>query len=567
MKKIILLFLVCALLVPVLSGVIHANNSIEKEKILLQVESFLEKSALSRYCNINSELDDYTIASVPVEELSTLAGKAQSYGPFRSSLENVLYDEAAISAGTLDELNQNLELHNKIVSYYAYLNEITKTTYEYFQPSYQLVCETYNDKVAVVDLYETLDFQYSNVDFTSTAMTHYYVSLVKHNEKWLIMAVESDDDLYVTYKESDFDLKEAIEAINVPTSNELEINLELEGSDPSERGSFSSTDKPYIATNAISYAFTYTKRGENGVGGSLGPSPWKNTNFHYGSADCMRFVSQCIWAGFGGSNDLASIAGLKGMDTTGSYKWYGRKFSLSTLGLESSSWKLTDDFKNYVEYVHSHSSQNGLNCELATVAKDNNTLTDATGEIQQADLLGAACLVRGLRDSVKTEFAHAIILTQVQGSTRQTVYFTSYNSCYRNMKLSSVFAATSNDYDQIFIAAPKTFRGAISSGENYLYAALKPAIAKGSNEMVIGYANQPVSQMTMKIYKQNESTPTYTFIDYNCTYSAHSITFNTYGLWTVVISGTGIDSDYSFTIRVVQIGDIGYDTATPSPTP
>jgi hypothetical protein len=115
-----------------------------------------------------------------------------------------------------------------------------------------------------------------------------------------------------------------------------------------------------------------------------------------------------------------------------------------------------------------------------------------------------------------------------------------------------------HSYDAIYIMAPKYFVGANTDG-NYFYGTLKPTITTGSSEIVQGHARYSVASMTMKIYKPNSSTASYTYSVSNCSdVSSGYITFNQTGLWRVVISGSGLPF-YTFTIRVASYAEAGND--------
>ena len=95
----------------------------------------------------------------------------------------------------------------------------------------------------------------------------------------------------------------------------------------------------YNATNATAYAYTYVSQ-------MFGKSNWSdfdkdakeagrsyyNQNFYdwgQDNTDCQNFASQCIWAGFNGSNAVNQIYNASTreyspiMDNAGSYKWKG----------------------------------------------------------------------------------------------------------------------------------------------------------------------------------------------------------------------------------------------------
>lgn len=174
-----------------------------------------------------------------------------------------------------------------------------------------------------------------------------------------------------------------------------------------------------------------------------------------------------------------------------------------------------------------------------------------------SDLLGAVLLVK----SGTNAYRHALIITQVLGSTRNTVYYTAYNSCKRNVLLSINYGTDSNgvehEYDKIYVMAPKYLRGGNQIGSNYCYAYLKPALALNTTSVIKARTVSSVATISMEIYAPGASIPSYTYSANNnyVLYSA-SINFNQTGLWRVKVSGSNLN-DYTFTIRVAPQSQLG----------
>ena len=186
--------------------IITADSTFEKGRIMTTVTDYLDAASRSQYLYEQCDLNRNTIASVPESSYIDLAEKASEYAEFRSALEYVPYEDTAISSGRLNALLNNLKLNNDCVAFYAHLGESSDTTYDYFTISYDIVRTEVNGDLAVIDLYEYLDFKYSDVDFTSAAEIRYFVSLIKYDGNWLIMALESSDDLYESYRETGYEL-------------------------------------------------------------------------------------------------------------------------------------------------------------------------------------------------------------------------------------------------------------------------------------------------------------------------------------------------------------------------
>jgi hypothetical protein len=468
-------------------------------------------------------------------------------------------------------------LNKDMVAFYAYLGESSNTSYDFFTESYEILETDLEGDFAFIDLYENLDFKYSDVDFTSSASPHYFISLVKFNGEWFIMAVESDDSMYEVYRDSEFDLQQHIE--NFDNAQDADIGIELsEEHESRDIESYDVTmDRLYDRSNAANYALTYCKKGDMGNGSY---SSWKNDNFHYGSNNCMRFVSQCLWAGFGGSNDTASIQACKAMDRqdengTDKLVWFGRNVQ-SGLTTESHSWISVSVFDLYIHHKYldsagnpqtASSSEDRMRCSTYEVARTQNQMLSGSSNTNNYKLLGAAGLIIKPNQSI---YSHAILITQVKDSsgvaTRDTVYFTAYNGCYKNYKLSAVYykGQSSNTGYELEVVMPGYLQNGNPSGDNYFYGELMPTLTTGSSKVVTAKARDTASTMCMYIYKPNASTASYSFYGSNCsTLQSSSITFNQTGLWRVVIRSSNSDPNplatYTFTIRVASSTEAGND--------
>ena len=547
--------MLAAFVFTTLVGVIPAEAFSEARRVEDSAIAYLREAADAQYFYKEYDPSSRTVAGVSEKERSELAKKTAAYADFRSARRaDMPYDDTAIATGELKNLEKNLELHKKSVAYYAHLGQLSNSTYKAFAATYDVVETKTEGDIATIDLYETLDFQYSDVDFDSSAMTHFLVSMVKHGGKWLVMSVESDDDLYATYREKDFDLEAELAGIDAARemSEEEELDEATRAVDDAEQergGVNMEYDRPYKKEYAANYALTYTKRGPNGVGGASGSSPWKNTNFCYGSYDCMRFASQCVWSGLGGSNKLADIRDKHCMDVMGTNKWQDED-----VDNKSTPWNSTDKFLAYVKANANGNDGTGLVCDTIYVDKNNNKLTGS--KITQSDLLGAVLLVRGGRNR---HLGHAVVLTKVMGKTRDDVYFTAYNTCFRNYKLSNRYRKSNSICDAIQVIAPRYLKNGNPTGRNYAYGSILPAVKYFyDGYSVTGYAYAQVRSLTVTLYKPNGQYCTSATAN-----NAYSVTirkrFDIKGDWKAVVSGTGLDS-FTYIIRVADVTEVQSDT-------
>ena len=520
--------------------------------------SYLEEAAYAQYFYETRDLAEHTIEVLPENEKAVLSQSLAEYPSFRSAQAIVPYKDTSINTGTLQAFEKNLELHRDSVAYYGHLNEIERITYKYFTPSYDVVDSNIDGDFATVNVYETIDFQYSNCDEPSMMVTHYYISLVKYDGEWLVVSVESDDLFYQTYRDSDFELQEAIEGIDAAFEQKEWLTLSEPAASNDNAGQLvpaanSSTDRDYIPQNAVNYALTYSSSGDDG---NKSPS-YKNENFYWTPESCQLFASQCVWAGFGGSNDPDDINNRLVMDTSGSYQWwstdskynnpdYNDPGSASDKGWNS--WIKCSQFKKYVDAVKDSSTESGIVCDTYPVPYNSDDLVGSSG-LTKSDLIGAVFHVRGL-----SALGHAIIINNATGTTRQTVYYTCYNSCAKNIQLSLRFPkSTTNTNNKIYVMVPRYLRGANGATSNYLYADLQNTLVKGTSgvrKTLYGRSVSAVPSLTMKVYKPNTAKAAYTFPASNKNVVSGSVLFNVAGDWKVVVSGTGL-APFTYIIRVV----------------
>lgn len=208
-----LILSLCVLLAGLVLAVFPARSPSEEREVANLVTAYLEEAAAARYLCQASDLVQDTVASVPAAQRDELARRLEAYPGFRSAQMDLLYPETRFHTDQLAPFLENLSLFRDCVAYYAFLNQLEETAYKSFSPSYQLKGFVRENNLAILDLYESLNFQYSDSDEPSFVMTRYQISLVKHGGKWLILAVESDDLFYQTYREADFDLQSEIAGV------------------------------------------------------------------------------------------------------------------------------------------------------------------------------------------------------------------------------------------------------------------------------------------------------------------------------------------------------------------
>jgi len=245
------------------------------------------------------------------------------------------------------------------------------------------------------------------------------------------------------------------------------------------------------------------------------------------------------------------------MDTSGSYQWwstdskynhpnYNDPGSPSDKGWNR--WIKCSQFKVYVDGVKASSTESGIVCDTHSVPYNSDNMVGSSG-LTKNDLIGAALHVNGA-----DPLGHAVIINNATGTTRQTVYYTCYNNCAKNIRLSTRFPSSKSSTDnKIYVMVPRYLRGANGATSNYLYADLQNALVKGTSgvrQTLYGRSVSAVSSLTMKVYKPNTANAAYTFKASNKNVVSGSVLFNVAGEWKVVVSGTGLDP-FTYIIRVV----------------
>lgn len=498
-----------------------------------------------------------------------MAHEVVGYTAFRSSQKAAPYKGANIDFGEISSLEEILVLHQEYVAFYGHINELERTTYKYFTPTYEVLNAEVNGNLAVVDVCETLDFQYSECDEPSSMTTHYYVSLVKNGDRWLVMAIESDDIFYETYREGGFDLKEEISGIDAAYAHQ-EVSQTAAAETSAEENTaqvlsalVSNTDRVYNGNNAAMYALTYSTQSDDG---SKSPS-YKNERFYWTSASCQLFASQCVWAGFGGSNTQDDINNRQVMDTTGSYQWWSTKTRYnhpdyndagSPTDYGWNSWILVSQFRKYVNAVKDSATESGIVCDTYEVAGSSDDMVGNSG-LTADDLTGAVLHVKGRAKNsdgvwVDVALGHAIMLNRAEGTTRQSVYYTSYNNCGKNIRLSTKFPKGSSNLNKVYVMVPRYFRGCNGASENYLYATLQNAQQMGTTGKTItldGYAKQSVITLSLRVYAPGESEYSKHFVSHSTTSVSGTVLLDKAGDWKVEVYSPTVGT-YTYIVRVVN---------------
>ena len=542
-KKFMSMFLALVMCLTLAAPAFAADGSENMKAAEQAALTYLEECAYSLYFHEERETEAYTIQSLTEDKAVKLQDNSELCTTVYQMRDTAPKLDSALDTGRITAFEDNLTLQEARISYYGKLHELANVTFKYFTPSYTIVDSNISKNIATVNVYEQLDFEYSDCDEPSWVITHYFVTLIKVNNEWLVAAVESDDLFYQEYCETGFDLQKEIAEVEQARdySAQEQVSMMTENAEPVENTSVravTANDREYIAKNAVNYALTYSTSSDES---DKIPS-YKNDYFNWDDNSCMLFVSQCIWAGFGGSNTEEDVKSKRGMDTNGSYTWW------STGAGCSGSWWSCSSFRTYIENVNESTSESGIVCDTYTVPATSNDMVGTSG-LTADDLIGAALHVKGSGGAL----GHAIFCNNATGTTRDEVYFTAYNKCHKNIKLSTNFPKQTNG--QIWVMIPRYLRGGNGNSSEYLYGDLKNALvltSSGTKQTTLyGRSNESQVTLTLKVYAPDATTPKFSFTAHNAAVVSGSVLLDKAGDWRVEVGSPGLDT-FTYIVRVVE---------------
>lgn len=437
-----------------------------------------------------------------------------------------------------EDFLDNLHLQNTRIKYLRGLHELYNITYKQFSANYTFEKVVVDEDYAVVSVCESLDYQYSDSNNQSGEQTMFNISLVKQDGKWIILEVICDDMLFLTNYKDSSDLEEEARRLNAGTVQLTDaVGVEIEDT----AVPFAVGNIAYNRDNAVNYALTYLAPADDGTG-SAKPT-WANDNMPWFSANCMNYVSQCIWAGFGGSNSSTDIANFYGMDTEGTsaaHKWYANKTTSST------SWRSCAAFRTYISDFESGKVDMG--CTTQEIASNSDSLVYTANALK-----GAAIQGKGLdNDGNSVALGHVVFVTDATGSTRNSVFVSGYNNNIRNKKLALVYPKTSTarEIDRLFLIIPGHMKNADTGFR--VWANLCAPLSVGDAIPIQAYGSAQCKSILLRIYDASGASALVKNFSGASSIST-SYTCTTSGLWKIVIMGTD-DSNttktFTYTVRI-----------------
>lgn len=382
----------------------------DEAEIMRTVENYLESYAhetlmyTSQDLTVNTVSDGAVALPVSAEGLSfELSGEFVTVAQMK---KNISYTQAKAEYWKTIRQKQNLYRRDLELTY-----------------DFEEVAVNGNTAKAVVHEYAV--FTYTNCTEPTFAETVYTVELVKLSGRWLIADMTDNDWFDAKFKGGDgFDLEAALAEFEESLNADVKcVVTEPELDTIDFTGIYSVS---YNGKNAAAYAYTYSGIDSNDYN-KMFPS--------YTNADCMNFASQCMWAGFYGSQEEGVINGkLMPMDNEGTDKWYGGKND------STPSWTLAKGSSDFLDYIEKSckSAEAGMSARIITVKSGTKLITALkSAGVDLNSLIGAVALVDGKDDKGNLDqYGHAVVITDVEDTG---IYFCAHTNNRQHCKMSDSY--------------------------------------------------------------------------------------------------------------------------------
>ena len=500
-----------------------AEENGEEEAVKAAVEAFLrsytEEAMLYTAC-------DQTICTVAAPGVGQDDGQV-----FSISDEDV----------TLEELRKNIAFVEKKAGFYAEIRRIQGIYRENLQLSYTFRSLRFKENTCAVSVTETAVFYYTDSQQPSVYETIYSIDLVKLGQQWLVADITDGSRFDGLYKnDPSFDAGTALAELALELQTE---NCKLTAPwDPVGASGEQSGWIPYNGANAAAYAYTYSRQNAETARENYYNLQFKSYAGQGG--DCMNFVSQCMWAGFGGSQTQDAIsASISPMDTEGDSVWYSR--SVSSDEEPVLSWVSCQSFRKYLTGELDGSGTAGSNAAadmgMYAAIIDAGPGSPITGVPVEA-LIGAAAHVEGAGGP----YAHAIILTAATGTSRSDIWFCSHTKNLTHIKLGDYY------FGPIKVYVPRYMR--TGAPQAFIQADMLPPVTASSTALV-GFRTAAVSPDLCLVITSPDGTAgePFTAQDTNAIFAEYL--FSSPGLYRVDCTAaeeTGTAHSFTFFIRCYE---------------
>lgn len=555
MKKSLSIVLTIACILSLISGgAIAAVQSYTEKSINSKAEEFLFASAENMWLYKSNDLSAGTIEEVfktttrSSDNLSSFGLKAEELNAY---IEDISFAQEKAKYFKEMRLEQNIQRND-------------------FRVDYSFASPEIDGAYATVFAVEYISFHYTNFpDVLSEVINYYTVELMMLNNEWVVTGVTAENDEFdEAFKGTGFVAERAdafFAARKAELDQEATIDTLMDQYGFIEENQTEDYGVPavaaanpvwytYNANNATAYAYTYVSQ-------MFGKTSWDkistadknigktfyNANFKEFASlggDCQNFVSQCIWAGFNGSNAVNQIYDANTgkyspiMDSSGNYLWRG---TVPGSSANSASWTscygkdpTTIGFRKYIagEYDSGDPDMIVTKGELSSSQNFSGIYTN---------LKGALLHVSG--------GGHAIIVTDVKGPSRDDVLFCGHTSDRKALSIGDMHGK-----DSIYYFIPEKIR-VQNPPEVKITAALSRPVAVGT--AITARGNTDITCASLQITVKSPSGSSYSGSATNARTVSRAVTLNEEGLYTITVTAkkttTSSPVSYVYTIRTYSL--------------
>lgn len=390
---------------------------------------------------------------------------------------------------SLAEMRENIAFIEKKADYCAGMRQLQNIYRGDLQLDYTFQEMDFTGDACRVKVTEAAGFWYLDSGRPSVNEAIYWIDLVKWNGQWLVAAATDGSQFDRTYSKlgGAFDVDAALNALSVSLQQE---NCQVMF--PQTDGGWGTI--PYNGVNAAAYAYTYSRL----TAGARKPEYYNPRFVNYAGkgGDCMNFASQCMWAGFGGSETASAISGhALPMDASGADQWFGRYAERDKI---NTSWISCQAFRQYLTGRSDAAGTGGANGSsepgmYATVL-DIAAGSPVTG-VEPPELVGAAAQVEGGSGA----YGHAIVITAADGLRRDQIYFCGHTKNVTHVKLGDCYLG------ELKIYIPRYFRVGASQA-NCIMPLRLPPVEVGSIGLLGAQAGGPQAQMWLAVTSPDGET-------------------------------------------------------------
>lgn len=294
--------------------------------------------------------------SKTVSEEESVKGVITTYfDNYFESFKNLSIDS---SANILKE-NDDTLLYKKSHEFQIEVSKAFDTGFKDYKYNLRYDDISINQDNAKIKLKLDADFQYMNADDdikSGMYNVNYEFKLKNENGQWFITKIESDHDDFKCFSEDvNIKVKKGI-SINkaiIETTEEkikdldiMKVQFKEALSMPNEKAQNNSQD--LVTAAAIRYTYDLTR----GVSYAerFATAETSSRFFYTASNDCTNFVSQCVWAAFGGyvvGNDAATKSNIANKKRMVPNVWQGGT------GGGTPNWEGVNSFWNYTTPIKS----------------------------------------------------------------------------------------------------------------------------------------------------------------------------------------------------------------------